>query len=229
MFSGFCLITDNQLSRNGIQHDVAAALSAGVRYIQYRRKTGSALELFREALALRDLCSNALFVINDRVDIAHAVEADGVHLGSNDLPYAAARDILGNRIIGMSASTLEEAIRFHELGANYLGIGPVYPTGTKSDAAPVVGVSAFAELVAESRLPVVGIGGIQVGNFLPLVQAGAKGVAVVVEATHTCMTVRGVRKPGSVCVTSAMKGVFRANVSSRAEVMSLIYGSRAAP
>ena len=179
MFSGFCLITDNQLSRNGIQHDVAAALSAGVRYIQYRRKTGSALELFREALALRDLCSNALFVINDRVDIAHAVEADGVHLGNNDLPYAAARDILGNRIIGMSASTLEEAIRFHERGANYLGIGPVFPTGTKVDAGAPIGLQQVAEIRKSVSLPLLAIGGITHSNAREVLSAGADGICAI--------------------------------------------------
>ena len=119
-------------------------------------------------------------IINDHIDIALAVDADGVHVGQDDMPVADVRRLIGpDKWLGLSVTNAVQMAEVpYELG-DYLGIGPVYPTGTKSDAAPVVGVSAFAELVAESRLPVVGIGGIQVGNFLPLVQAGAKGVAVV--------------------------------------------------
>ena len=119
-------------------------------------------------------------IINDHIDIALAVDADGVHVGQDDMPVADVRRLIGpDKWLGLSVTNAVQMAEVPYELVDYLGIGPVYPTGTKSDAAPVVGVSAFAELVAESRLPVVGIGGIQVGNFLPLVQAGAKGVAVV--------------------------------------------------
>ena len=119
-------------------------------------------------------------IINDHIDIALAVDADGVHVGQDDMPVADVRRLIGpDKWLGLSVTTAVQMAEVPYELVDYLGIGPVYPTGTKSDAAPVVGVSAFAELVAESRLPVVGIGGIQVGNCLPLVQAGAKGVAVV--------------------------------------------------
>ena len=119
-------------------------------------------------------------IINDHIDIALAVDADGVHVGQDDMPVADVRRLIGpDKWLGLSVTNAVQMAEVPYELVDYLGIGPVYPTGTKSDAAPVVGVSAFAELVAESRLPVVGIGGIQVGNFLLLVQAGAKGVAVV--------------------------------------------------
>ena len=119
-------------------------------------------------------------IINDHIDIALAVDADGVHVGQDDMPVADVRRLIGpDKWLGLSVTNAAQMAEVPYELVDYLGIGPVYPTGTKSDAAPVVGVSAFAELVAESRLPVVGIGGIQVGNCLPLVQAGAKGVAVV--------------------------------------------------
>ena len=119
-------------------------------------------------------------IINDHIDIALAVDADGVHVGQDDMPVADVRRLIGpDKWLGLSVTNAVQMTEVPYELVDYLGIGPVYPTGTKSDAAPVVGVSAFAELVAESRLPVVGIGGIQVGNCLPLVQAGAKGVAVV--------------------------------------------------
>ena len=119
-------------------------------------------------------------IINDHIDIALAVDADGVHVGQDDMPVADVRRLIGpDKWLGLSVTNAVQMAEVPYELVDYLGIGPVYPTGTKSDAAPVVGVSAFAELVAESRLPVVGIGGIQVGNCLPLVQAGAKGVAVV--------------------------------------------------
>lgn len=119
-------------------------------------------------------------IINDHIDIALAVDADGVHVGQDDMPVADVRRLIGpDKWLGLSVTNAVQMAEVPYELVDYLGIGPVYPTGTKSDAAPVVGVSAFAKLVAESRLPVVGIGGIQVGNCLPLVQAGAKGVAVV--------------------------------------------------
>jgi thiamine-phosphate pyrophosphorylase len=118
-------------------------------------------------------------IINDHVDIALAVAAAGVHLGQDDLPASVARRLLGpDRIVGWSVSTAAELAAVPE-GVDYLGIGPVYPTATKLDAAAATGLPAFAAMVAATALPVVAIGGIDAGNCRPLLQAGAKGVAVV--------------------------------------------------
>ena len=119
-------------------------------------------------------------IINDHIDIALAVDADGVHVGQDDMPVADVRRLIGpDKWLGLSVTNAVQMAEVPYELVDYLGIGPVYPTGTKSDAAPVVSVPTFAELVGVSRLPVVAIGGIQVGNCQPLMQAGAKGVAVV--------------------------------------------------
>jgi thiamine-phosphate pyrophosphorylase len=118
-------------------------------------------------------------IINDQVDIALAVDADGVHVGQDDLPVAEARRLIGpGKILGVSVSDAAELAAV-PAGIDYLGIGPVYATGTKPDAAAATGVPLFAQLVAAARWPVVAIGGINAGNCAPLMQAGARGVAVV--------------------------------------------------
>ncbi len=118
-------------------------------------------------------------IINDHVDIALAIDADGVHVGQDDLPAAETRRLIGpDKILGLSISNAIELAAVPQ-GVDYLGIGPVYPTGTKPDAVAATGVSRFAQLVEATRLPVVAIGGINGGNCAPLFAAGAQGVAVV--------------------------------------------------
>lgn len=118
-------------------------------------------------------------IINDHVDIALAIDAAGVHVGQTDLPAVETRRLIGpDKVLGLSVSNAAELAAVPQ-GVDYLGIGPVYPTGTKPDAAPATGVSLFAELVAATCLPVVAIGGINGGNCAPLFAAGAQGVAVV--------------------------------------------------
>lgn len=118
-------------------------------------------------------------IINDQVDVALAVEADGVHVGQEDLPVAEVRALIGPQaILGLSVTRFEELADI-PVGVDYLGIGPVYPTGSKPDAAPATGVNAFAMMVAATHLPVVAIGGIHENNCAPLFAAGAKGVAVI--------------------------------------------------
>ena len=118
-------------------------------------------------------------IINDQVDIALAVDAEGVHVGQADLPVAETRRLIGpHKILGVSVSNAAELAAVPD-GVDYVGIGPVYPTGTKLDAAAETGLPLFAEMVAAARWPVVAIGGINADNCAPLVRAGAKGVAVV--------------------------------------------------
>ena len=118
-------------------------------------------------------------IINDHVDITLAIDADGVHVGQDDLPVAETRRLIGpDKILGLSISNAKELAAVPQ-GVDYLGIGPVYPTGTKADAAVATGVPLFGELVAATCLPVVAIGGINIRNCTPLFAAGAQGVAVV--------------------------------------------------
>ena len=150
--------------------------------IQLRHKSASGSQLFTWALAIRNLCReyHALFIINDRVDIALASEADGVHLGQDDLPAAAARKLLGNtRIIGVSVSSPEEAVQAEKDGADYIGFGHVYPTVSKLKEHPPLGPENLQKTVQSISLPVVAIGGISIENAPILISRGASGVAVI--------------------------------------------------
>lgn len=158
------------------------ALAGGADAVQFREKGGSTRELIGVARELAALCrgAGAVFIVNDRVDVALAAEADGVHLGQSDFPIALARRLLGERrIIGGSATTLEEARWCVEEGADYVGFGPVYSTGSKADAAPAQGLGVLREVASAVPVPVVAIGGIGIGNAPEVVRAGAHGVAVI--------------------------------------------------
>lgn len=159
-----------------------AAVEGGVTTVQLRAKGWTDRELLRAAQQLRELAdrTGTLFIVNDRVDIALAAKADGVHLGVDDLPVTVARALLGtDAIIGYSPETAEDRIRAERDGADYLGIGPVFGSVTKDDAGPALGLDQFRSLVAASNVPVVGIGGISIDDARSVVDAGASGVAVV--------------------------------------------------
>jgi thiamine-phosphate pyrophosphorylase len=158
------------------------ATSAGARIFQYRNKTASMRDAYREAVPLRRAAAEAgaIFIVNDRCDLALAVDADGVHLGQADLSLTDARGILGSeRIIGVSTHRPEQVKEASEGGATYLGFGPIFPTGTKSDHEPVVGVEALHRIRPLTRLPIFAIGGMTPENATAAVQAGADGIAVI--------------------------------------------------
>lgn len=163
--------------------DVArGALQGGARFLQFREKEMSTRELVETAAALLRLAREfgATLIVNDRVDVALAVGADGVHLGESDLPVAVARRLLGpSAIIGASAATVERARRAEAEGANYLGVGPIYPTGSKADAGEAIGLGPLAALRAAVSLPLLAIGGINAGNAAEVIRAGARGIAVI--------------------------------------------------
>jgi hydroxyethylthiazole kinase/thiamine-phosphate diphosphorylase len=157
-------------------------LAAGAGTIQFREKQMPLLKQIEVATAMQDLCHRyeALFLINDRVDLAQILSADGVHVGQDDLPVTEARRLLGpNAIIGSSCATPDEARIALAQGADYIGTGPVYATPTKADAGDPVGPAAIAAATGAVALPVVGIGGIAPGNAAPVIQAGACGVSVI--------------------------------------------------
>ena len=177
------VLTDRLLSKGRSEQEVVqAALAGGATAIQLRWKTGSLREAVEVGRVLRDMCRTAgvLFVVNDRVDLALTLEADAVHLGDEDLPVPEARRIVGDRmIIGYSPSTLVDAIQGERLGADYLGVGPVYGTSTKLDAGEAVGTRRVAVVSRSVSIPVVGIGGINADNAGAVIDAGAAGVAVI--------------------------------------------------
>lgn len=169
---------------DGLEAVVAASLAAGVRLVQYRAKADAPLEdrqRFEQASALRRLCHRhgALFLINDRIDLALAVGADGVHLGQGDLPPSVARRLLGpDRLIGRSTHRLEQLRQAVADGCDYVGVGPVNATPTKPGREPV-GLAYVSEAAAESPLPFFAIGGIDAVNLAAVRAAGAERVAVV--------------------------------------------------
>lgn len=176
------LVTDNGCLQGRTLIDcVREALEGGVTLVQYRAKTASSAEMYAEALQLKALCDsfNVPLIINDRLDIAMAVGAAGVHLGQDDLPCAAARKILGeDYLIGVSAHNPSEAKAALQNGADYLGCGAVFGTATKADVQKL-GTDGLAAICREKGLPVVGIGGVTADNYREVRAAGADGAAIV--------------------------------------------------
>ncbi len=177
---GYYFITDSGLSRAGNISDVKQAIACGVEVVQYRNKNGETREMYEEALMLKEICRDAVFLINDRIDIALAVDADGVHLGQSDMPYAVARKMLGpEKIIGITVHNLAEALEAQALGADYMGVSPIYQTATKSDAGKPAGIALIEEIRARVRIPLIAIGGINLANAPEVVKAGADGLCAI--------------------------------------------------
>jgi len=177
------VLTDTVLQSRFSHLELARmAIGGGADTIQFRQKAGATREMIDIVRQLKQLCmdSGATLVVNDRLDVAIAVEADGVHLGQDDFPIPLARKLLGeSRIIGGSAASLEEAQKCLAEGADYIGFGPVYPTTSKTDADPVTGIKLLKQAVEAIPLPIIAIGGISVENTPEVIRAGAGGIAVI--------------------------------------------------
>lgn len=177
---GYYFITDSRLSLAGNAQDVAQALAAGVRVVQHRDKDADTAVMIAAARILRRLCREALFLINDRVEVALAVHADGVHLGQEDLHYREARRLLGNhKIIGITVNTVDQALEAASLGADYLGVSPIFATQTKPDAGEPAGLSLLREIRRRVSLPLVAIGGITLDNASDVIAAGADSLCAI--------------------------------------------------
>lgn len=159
-----------------------AAIAGGADTIQYRDKTATTRTMIKNARAILDICRSAgvTLIVNDRVDIAMAIDADGVHLGQNDLPIAVARKLLGSsKLIGGSASTFYEALRVEREAADYMGCGHIFSTESKPKPYPARGVAFLGEVCKSVRIPVVAIGGINPARAGEVMASGAFGVAVI--------------------------------------------------
>lgn len=177
----FYFITDRALSRNGIDEDVKAAIRAGVRIVQYREKSLPKKRMIEEAKELAQICrGKVIFIVNDSIEVALASGADGVHLGPDDMSIGEARKMLGpGKIIGVTASSVAEAKRLEMQGADYIGLSPIFATGTKSDAGKPIGLKVIKEARKKLRIPFVAIGGISMGNLESVLEAGAKSVCMI--------------------------------------------------
>ncbi|MDD3268550.1 MAG: thiamine phosphate synthase [Syntrophomonadaceae bacterium] len=177
------LVSDRSLlGGRDLLQEIKKAIKGGVSIVQLREKEASSRQFYNLAMTLKsELGSLGVpLIINDRLDIALAVDADGLHIGQDDLPFSAARQLLGpDKIIGLSASSRAEAEEGARLGADYLGVGPLFATPTKADAAMPTGLALLAGLKKELSLPLVAIGGINLDNVAAIRKSGADGVAVV--------------------------------------------------
>jgi len=164
----------------------AEMLAAGARVIQYREKEKSKRQKYLDCLELRDMTlgHGALFIVNDDVDLALAVKADGAHLGQDDMPVEAARSILGaGAVIGVSTHSPAQAQEALRRGADYIGVGPLFPTSTKKDVCAAVGLEYLDYAARNVEVPFVAIGGIKLHNLEEVLRRGARCVALVTEIT----------------------------------------------
>ncbi len=190
--AGLYLVTDDRQEAGARRDVVAAALEAGVRVVQLRDKAAMGGALLREARELAALCHQhgALLIVNDRADVALAAGADGVHVGQDDLPLAAARQVVGeDLLVGVSASFVEEVVAAERDGADYVGFGAMFPTPTKGNA-EYAGPGLLAAARQRVRLPLVAIGGITAANAPQVLAAGPDLLAVV-------SAVSGAAEPGA--------------------------------
>lgn len=177
---GLCFITDRKACNLSGEEMVLKTLGAGIRWVQFREKEKSRMNIYEESLKIRNITRqyNAIFIVNDHTDIAFVVNAEGVHLGQDDLPIVEARKILGkNKIIGLSTHNIEQAINAEKDGADYIGFGPIFPTQTKNAGDPR-GIDMLREVKTRVNIPVVAIGGINHENVKSVLETGVDAVAV---------------------------------------------------
>lgn len=180
---GLYLVTDRSLSKGRpIEWIVEEAVKGGVTMVQLREKNCSTHDFVQLAVKIKQILTpyKVPLIINDRLDVVLAADADGLHIGQSDMPYRKAREILGyNKIIGLSVETIQQAKEANGLDVDYIGISPVFTTGTKTDINTPLGLDGIQKISSFTKHPMVGIGGIHAGNAKAVIDAGANGVAVV--------------------------------------------------
>lgn len=176
-----CVILDKDALKNRNMIEIAGkVLRGGADIVQYRNKTSCDRDFVKEASALRKITKKCgrIFIVNDRVGPACVLDADGAHIGQEDMPIQYARMILKNKIIGVSAHSLKDALRAEKDGADYIGIGPVFKTANKKCVRPI-GLAVIRKIAAKVRIPVFAIGGINIKNILPTKMSGISKIAVI--------------------------------------------------
>lgn len=180
----YCITSEEHSNGRDNIEVVSRMLDAGIKLIQYREKNKSMLEKYRQCIKLREITAErgAVFIINDHIDLAMSVCADGVHLGQDDIPLSAARELVGDEmIIGLSTHSPEQALKATADGADYIGVGPIYRTFTKKDVCDPVGLGYLDYVVKNIKVPFVAIGGIKLHNLAEVREHGAKCTALVTE------------------------------------------------
>jgi thiamine-phosphate pyrophosphorylase len=175
------LVTDNSDDVDKFLKTIEEAIKGGTTVVQIREKTADTLDFYNLALKVKEITEkyNVPLIINDRVDIALAIDTDGVHVGQSDMPCDITRQLIGeDKILGVSAATIEEAKKAQKDGADYIGTGAVFPTKTKDDA-PSVTKQELKDIVESIDIPVVAIGGITLENAHELIDTGISGLSVV--------------------------------------------------
>lgn len=177
------LVTDRRfLGNKTLKKAVEEAILGGVTLVQIREKSASTREFYNVALDVKQVTDHYKIpiIIDDRIDIAQAMNADGVHLGQSDMPISIARKILGkDKIIGISAGNIKEALDAQKGGADYIGIGTLFNTGTKKDIDNPIGIKGLKEIYDSINIPAVAIGGINQNNFRDVLSTGIDGISVV--------------------------------------------------
>ena len=177
------LVTDRSILKGrDLFQAVEEAIAGGVTLVQLREKNISSFDFYTIALKMKELVNsyNVPLIINDRLDIALAVDADGLHVGQEDLPPAVARKLLGpEKILGYSVGNPEQARRGERDGADYLGAGTVFPTGSKADTGEPIGPEGLRAIKQAVAIPVVGIGGIEISNLEKVKAAGVDGISLI--------------------------------------------------
>ncbi|MCK1992758.1 thiamine phosphate synthase [Peribacillus muralis] len=175
------LVTEESIALESLTNIISESVSGGVSVVQLREKNQSSLSFYKKAAALKQVLNelSTPLIINDRVDIALAVGADGIHIGQDDLPLSVIKQMVPDEmIIGVSVSNLEEALEAERNGADYLGVGSIFPTKTKQDATPMA-IRDLEEICRSVSIPAVAIGGINADNIALLTEKGLAGAAVV--------------------------------------------------
>ena len=177
----FYLVTDSELSKKGTYSDVENALRAGCKIIQYREKNKSTRNMIEEAKKLKKICEGkAIFLVDDRVDVSLSAGAEGLHIGQEDISYETARMLLGkDKIIGLTVHNLEEAVKAEKLGVDYIGLAPIFKTGTKEDARDPIGTEMIEIVRKNVILPIVAVGGINKHNIREVIEAGANSIVSI--------------------------------------------------
>ncbi|SHM19101.1 thiamine-phosphate diphosphorylase [Caldanaerovirga acetigignens] len=180
-YSLYAITERSYIGKRNLVDAVEEAIKAGITVLQLREKDITSREFYHLALQLRELTKayRIPFIINDRVDIALAVDADGVHVGQEDLPADVVRKIIGKeKILGVSAKTIEEAIKAENDGADYLGVGAIFPSPTKPSS-EAIGLEGLKRIKSNVKIPVVAIGGITKDNAGEVIEAGADGISCI--------------------------------------------------